>query len=150
MRKKRTPAMKPIRHSLTDPRLPRLLTLPSMLVIFGVLIIPILYSLFLSFHNLVLSTGEYEFVGFKHYISMFSDPAFYNSVGLTLLFTVLTVSAEIVFGVGFALLLPLFFGLDGVLYSMPAADILTAVISGIIILKTYRQLNISVQKAKSN
>ncbi len=105
MRKKRTPAMKPIRHSLTDPRLPRLLTLPSMLVIFGVLIIPILYSLFLSFHNLVLSTGEYEFVGFKHYISMFSDPAFYNSVGLTLLFTVLTVSAEIVFGVAIALVL---------------------------------------------
>ena len=30
---------------------------------------------------------------------------------------------EVVFGVGFALLLPVFFGLDGVLYSMPVSDL---------------------------
>lgn len=53
----------------------------------------------------------------------------------------LSMVREIVFGVGFALVLPRFWGLDGVLYSMPAADILTAVISAIIIRKTYRQLN---------
>lgn len=41
---------------------------------------------------------------------------------------------------GLALLLPRFFGLDGVFYSMPAADILTAAISAIIILKTLRRL----------
>ena len=44
-------------------------------------------------------------------------------------------------GVGFALLLPLFFGLDGVLYSMPVSDLMTAVISAIIIAMTYRQLS---------
>jgi Na+-driven multidrug efflux pump len=47
---------------------------------------------------------------------------------------------EIVFGVGFALLLPRFFGLDGVLYSMPVSDILTAIVSAVIIAGTYRQL----------
>jgi Na+-driven multidrug efflux pump len=47
---------------------------------------------------------------------------------------------EIVFGVGFALLLPRFFGLDGVLYSMPVSDILTAVVSAVIIAVTYKQL----------
>jgi len=36
---------------------------------------------------------------------------------------------EIVFGVGFALLLPVMFGLDGILYSMPVSDILTFVIA---------------------
>ncbi len=41
---------------------------------------------------------------------------------------------------GLAFLLPRFFGPDGVLYSMPAADILTAAISAIIILKTLRRL----------
>ena len=45
------------------------------------------------------------------------------------------------FGVGFALLLPLFFGLDGVLYSMPLSDILTFVISAIIIFKVNKELN---------
>ena len=32
-------------------------------------------------------------------------------------------------------------GLDGVLYSMPVSDILTFIISAIIIAKTYRELN---------
>jgi len=40
----------------------------------------------------------------------------------------------------FALLLPYFYGLDGVLYSMPASDILTFAISIIVIVSTYRQL----------
>lgn len=48
---------------------------------------------------------------------------------------------EILFGVGFALLLPLFFSLDGVLYSMPLSDILTFIIALILIIKTYKELN---------
>ena len=47
---------------------------------------------------------------------------------------------EIVFGVGFALLLPVFFGLDGVLYSMPVSDVLTFIISLIVIRYTYKTL----------
>ena len=47
---------------------------------------------------------------------------------------------EIVFGVGFALLLPIFFGLDGVLYSMPLSDILTFAIGIILIQGTYKEL----------
>jgi Na+-driven multidrug efflux pump len=47
---------------------------------------------------------------------------------------------EIVFGVGFALLLPRFFGLDGVLYSMPVSDVLTAAMSAVIIARTYEEL----------
>ena len=55
--------------------------------------------------------------------------------------TILSMVREIVLGIGFAILLPMFFGLDGVLYSMPAADLLTAVISGVVIGITYRELN---------
>lgn len=53
----------------------------------------------------------------------------------------LSMVREIVFGVGFALLLPLFFGLDGAIYSMPVSDILTAIISAILIVVTYKQLS---------
>lgn len=66
---------------------------------------------------------------------------FLQAMGKAVESTMLSMVREIVFGVGFALVLPRFWGLDGVLYSMPAADILTAVISAIIIRKTYRQLN---------
>lgn len=66
---------------------------------------------------------------------------FLQAMGKAAASTALSVIREIVFGVGAAILLPKFFGLDGVLYSMPLSDILTAVISVIIIVKTYKQLD---------
>ncbi len=66
---------------------------------------------------------------------------FLQAVGKALSSTMLSMFREVVFGVGFALLLPVFFGLDGVLYSMPVSDILTFIISAIIIVKTYEELN---------
>ena len=64
-----------------------------------------------------------------------------QSLGKALLSTSLSMIREVVFGVGFALLLPHFFGLDGVLYSMPVSDILTFIISVIAIIYTYRSLS---------
>ena len=63
-----------------------------------------------------------------------------QSLGEALLSTVLSMVREVVFGVGFALLLPLFLGLDGVLWSMPVSDALTFVISAVAIIHTYRKL----------
>ena len=67
---------------------------------------------------------------------------FLQAVGKALASTMLSMFREVVFGVGFALLLPVFFGLDGVLYSMPVSDILTFIISAVIIIKTYHELNV--------
>lgn len=69
---------------------------------------------------------------------------FLQAVGKALSSTMLSMFREVVFGVGFALLLPKFFGLDGVLYSMPVSDVLTFVISLVIIRKTYQELRESV------
>ena len=65
---------------------------------------------------------------------------FLQAMGKAVASTALSMVREIVFGVGLALLLPVFFGLDGVLYSMPAADILTAIVSAVILTRTYREL----------
>jgi Na+-driven multidrug efflux pump len=65
---------------------------------------------------------------------------FLQAMGKAVASTVLSMIREIVFGVGFALLLPCFFGLDGVLYSMPVSDVLTAVVSAVIIARTYKEL----------
>ena len=64
-----------------------------------------------------------------------------QSLGKALLSTVLSMVREVVFGVGFALLLPVLFGLDGVLYSMPVSDVLTFLISVAAIVSTYRSLS---------
>ena len=66
---------------------------------------------------------------------------FLQAMGKALESTVLSMVREIVFGVGFALLLPLKFGLDGVLYSMPLSDILTFLIAVFLICQTYKELS---------
>ena len=66
---------------------------------------------------------------------------FLQAMGNAFASTVLSMIREVVFGVGLALLLPLFFGLDGVLYSMPAADILTFLASAVVIGSTWHFLS---------
>ena len=63
-----------------------------------------------------------------------------QSLGRAFASTAISMVREVLFGVGFALLLPLRFGLDGVLYSMPVSDLLTFVICVIVIRYTYRAL----------
>jgi Na+-driven multidrug efflux pump len=65
---------------------------------------------------------------------------FLQAMGKAAESTILSMVREIVFGVGFALLLPLFFQLNGVLYSMPLSDILTFAIALFLILRTFREL----------
>lgn len=65
---------------------------------------------------------------------------FLQAMGKAVESTCLSMVREIVFGVGFALILPRFLGLDGVLYSMPVSDVLTAVISAVLLIKTYRRI----------
>lgn len=64
-----------------------------------------------------------------------------QSIGKAVASTVISLIREIVLGVGFALLLPKFFGLDGILYSFPAADILTFVVALFVIVSTYKELS---------
>lgn len=71
---------------------------------------------------------------------------FLQAMGRALASTALSMVREIVFGVGFALLLPLWFGLDGVLYSMPVSDALTAILAAVLIVGTYRQLSEKTEK----
>ena len=73
---------------------------------------------------------------------------FLQAMGKALESTALSMVREIVFGVGFALILPLKFGLDGVLYSMPMSDILTFLIAAFLICQTYKELSGTRAKSK--
>ena len=54
---------------------------------------------------------------------------------------ILSLVREIIFGVFLPILLPRFFGLDGVLYSFPTADVLTFILTVTVILQVYRELS---------
>lgn len=64
-----------------------------------------------------------------------------QSLGKALMSTIISLAREIIFGVGFALILPVFFGLDGLLYSFPISDILTFLIALVVLRSTYKELS---------
>lgn len=54
--------------------------------------------------------------------------------------TLISLTREIIFGVSLSLIMPSFMGLDGLLWSFPTADILTAVITIYFTRRTYKEL----------
>jgi Na+-driven multidrug efflux pump len=64
-----------------------------------------------------------------------------QALGKALESTIISMTREIILGVFLPIILPIFFGLDGVLYSFPVADILTFLVAVVVIRRTYRELN---------
>lgn len=74
---------------------------------------------------------------------------FLQALGKAGVSTMLSTVREVVLGVGTVLLLPQFFQLDGVLYAMPTADVLTAILSAVVLVMTYRELREEKEIAKA-
>ncbi|MDR0784151.1 MAG: sugar ABC transporter permease [Propionibacteriaceae bacterium] len=84
---------------------PQLLISPSLLIILGVLIIPIIYSLVVSFAWLNPADRSLDFVGLDNYQAMLTDQSYRKSMALTVLFTVITVILEMTLGIAIAMVL---------------------------------------------
>ncbi|SMF21878.1 carbohydrate ABC transporter membrane protein 1, CUT1 family [Tistlia consotensis] len=85
--------------------LPYLLSLPSLLVTIGILIpfgTAVYYSL--QRYNLAFPFTR-GFIGLDNYAQFLADPAFWNTVRVSLLYTLLTVGVELLLGLAMALLL---------------------------------------------
>jgi multiple sugar transport system permease protein/N,N'-diacetylchitobiose transport system permease protein len=79
---------------------------PSIIVVFGIVIYPILKTLYTSFYAVDTPfSGHFPFVGFRNYTFALSQSEFWSAVGRTAYFTVLSTGLELVFGIGIALLL---------------------------------------------
>ena len=66
---------------------------------------------------------------------------FIQAMGKPWTSTMLSMIREVIFGAGLVILLPMFMGLDGVLWSMPVSDALTFIVSMIVIVMIYKQLS---------
>jgi putative MATE family efflux protein len=64
-----------------------------------------------------------------------------QALGKALSSTIISMTREIVLGVALPIILPMFFGLDGLLYSFPAADIITFLVAAVVIRNTYHELS---------
>ncbi len=97
---------------------PLLLTAPTLLAVFAVIGIPLVYSLLLSLHEINVLTHRWVFVGLGNYASAFSDPAFLAAFIRTAVFTAATVLAGLAVGLGMAVVLNARFAGRGLLRAL--------------------------------
>lgn len=80
--------------------------LPSLLIMFGVIVYPFFYNIVLSFSNMSLKHfRDWRFIGLKQYIKVFSENAFYIVLFKTVIWTFVNVVFHVTIGIFLALLL---------------------------------------------
>ena len=94
-------------RALANRLTPYMFMAPAVVIMAMALMYPLGYMIWGSFRdwNPSQTIGEAEFVGLKNYITLWNDPNFHESLGVTLKFAFFVVSFEMVIGVGLALLL---------------------------------------------
>ena len=81
------------------------LTVPTLAVLLLVVIFPLAYSFYLSLTDYHLMKPTWHFVGIQQYLAVVADPYFLQALRSTLVFTIASVSVEIILGLAIALLL---------------------------------------------
>lgn len=79
---------------------------PAMLIIFGLMLYPLFYTIYLTMvqYNL-LSNASQGFLGIKQYLRVLTDEKFWHSMSVTLYFTVVSLALQLVLGFAAALFL---------------------------------------------
>ena len=79
---------------------------PSIIVVFGIVIYPILKTLYTSLYSVDTPfPGHFPWVGLRNYTFALSQSEFWSAVERTAYFTVVSTGLELVFGMAIALLL---------------------------------------------
>jgi ABC-type sugar transport system permease subunit len=83
---------------------PYFLVLPTIVVTLAGAVFPILYSLWLSLLDSTPGPGT-EFIGWSNYVQLITRSEFRSAISTTLIFTMIAVTLETIFGLGIALLI---------------------------------------------
>ena len=78
---------------------------PLLVMLVAFTIIPVIYNIWLSFHEYSLFRRELEFVGFMNWKQLFSDSRMWGALGTTVFYFVFVLAIELVLGMAIALLL---------------------------------------------
>ena len=89
-----------------DARAAWLLLTPSLLIMLGVTLWPVVSTFILSFFHAPTGINQVRtFVGFANYLDMLRDQLFWDTIGRTLYFTVVSVGLELILGLAIAQLI---------------------------------------------
>jgi multiple sugar transport system permease protein len=86
---------------------PYLLLMPALVIMAFVVAVPLVFSLYTSFtgYRLIKPETIHDWVGFRNYARILSDPEFWIPFGRTVLFLTIALNVEFVLGLGIALLI---------------------------------------------
>lgn len=82
-----------------------LLILPAVILILGLMIFPLLYSLGVSFSDWTIQSTERSFIGLENYSQVLQDSRWQWAMGRTIAMTIVAVAVELVLGFAIAHLL---------------------------------------------
>lgn len=83
-----------------------MLLLPAVVAVFGVVVYPVVRTLIVSLFEVKSALAvETPFVGLDHYTAVLSSSGFWDAMGRTLYFTIVSTALELVLGLGLAFLL---------------------------------------------
>jgi multiple sugar transport system permease protein len=86
---------------------PYLLLAPSLLILTVFLLFPLIWNVYLSIHDVTFSSilKNWKFVGLMNYVDLLSDPDFYSSLKVSLIFVGGSVALQFFLGLVLAILL---------------------------------------------
>ena len=96
----------PLHHRPWKKNVPGyLMVLPAFLVLAAIMFYPIFYTIRMSLSNVDISSSGYifDFIGLQHYIDIFTNSVYWDSIWFTFYFAFVTVAVEIVLGLLIAL-----------------------------------------------
>lgn len=93
------------RHTLIQNLEPYLLISPTMAIILGLMVVPIVIVIGYSLMDNVVTNPTPKFVGLANYTALLGDSSFWSAALNTLLFTAGSVAAHMVIGMVFAMML---------------------------------------------
>ncbi|WP_239640003.1 carbohydrate ABC transporter permease [Microbacterium sp. B24] len=80
---------------------------PTLILLLVLMIVPIVMVIGYSLQSNVILSKNGQFVGIQNYLTVLGDGAFWKATSNTVVFTVVSVAAHLVLGLGFALMLRL-------------------------------------------
>jgi len=104
-----------VRSSSSESGLAYLLLAPVVILVGGLILVPVFGTLVLSFFRDVTFLPPVKFIGLANYRRLLSDPDFWNSTFVTVMFAVVAVFFETVLGLFYALVINEKFRLRGVM-----------------------------------
>lgn len=110
------------------------LIVPVVLVLFGIVIYPFIYSIWLSLHDVtIMNYFHPPFSGIDNFVKILGDPFFWNSIRVTLVYVLVTTGIELIVGFFLASLMNRNVkGTDIFIYPLIAPLALSPVVVGLI------------------